>query len=717
MKVAVVYNRESRNVINLFGTPNREKIGLRTIKRITDALKKGGHQAKSIEGDKDLVDRLEDFMPRVLKGERPGMVFNVSYGIQGQARYTHVPSILEMVGVPYVASGPLAHSLSLDKVVTKMILRQHHLPTPDFAVLDTPQAPLLDQLAYPLIIKPKNEAVSFGLKVVHDEDELRKGAEVIYGEFHQPILVEQYIDGREVNVGLLGNGPPEAMPPVELVFGGEGPAIYTYEDKTHKSGRTVSHRCPAPIGDKLLEQASDLAVRAFTALGCADCARVDMRLDDKGQLYILEVNSLPSMGEHGSYLIGAAEVGLDFAGVVNRLVEAASVRYFGTPEPPTIDKKTTAPRDRVFSFITQRRDEMERRLQEWTELTSHTIDPVGIREAVRRLDQTVGKLGLRSVSDLTDERSVWTWQSAKGLEGGTLLVGHLDVPMDAEIAPQLFRREPEWLYGDGIATTRAPLVMLEFAMRALRDVQRLRRLPLGVLYYADEGRDARYSGELIRAAASQAKRVLVLRPGSTGGSVVTKRRGQRKYRFRVIGEPVRPGRPTSTPESLRWMWRKLDDLCELSDRKKRLSVSTIELHTERLPMLLPHRMRAIILMTYPDAAKADETEAQMRETLGKKGPRWELELISDRPPMKERRGTLRLAKSLADTAAEWDIPLKNESSVWASVAGFVPAKTACLCGTGPIGRDLGTPQEAVQRISLIQRTLLMAQFLLQHGDR
>ncbi|MFQ6047675.1 MAG: D-alanine--D-alanine ligase, partial [Gemmatimonadales bacterium] len=81
-------------VINLFGMPNREKIGRKTIKRLTDALKKGGHQVIALEGDKDLVERLEEFMPRVVHGERPGMVFNVSYGIQGQARYTHVPSIL-----------------------------------------------------------------------------------------------------------------------------------------------------------------------------------------------------------------------------------------------------------------------------------------------------------------------------------------------------------------------------------------------------------------------------------------------------------------------------------------------------------------------------------------------------------------------------------------------------------------------------------------------
>ena len=87
MKIAVVYNRETGNVINLFGTANREKIGLKTINRLVVALRGGGHQVTALEGDKDLVDRLEEFMPRVVKSERPGLVFNVSYGIQGQARY------------------------------------------------------------------------------------------------------------------------------------------------------------------------------------------------------------------------------------------------------------------------------------------------------------------------------------------------------------------------------------------------------------------------------------------------------------------------------------------------------------------------------------------------------------------------------------------------------------------------------------------------------
>ena len=179
MKVAVIYNRDSQSVINLFGIPNREKYGKESIKRIVDSLKYYGHQVKAFEGDKDIIAKLEDFMPRVLKTETAGLAFNLSYGIQGQARYTHIPGILEMVGIPYAGSNPLAHSLALDKVVAKMIFRQHGLPTPDFVVIkDFDFKP--PELEYPLIVKPKNEAVSFGVTIVNDEDELWGGVSVAY---------------------------------------------------------------------------------------------------------------------------------------------------------------------------------------------------------------------------------------------------------------------------------------------------------------------------------------------------------------------------------------------------------------------------------------------------------------------------------------------------------------------------------------------------------
>jgi D-alanine-D-alanine ligase len=649
-------------------------------------------------------------MPRVLKGERPGMVFNVSYGIQGQARYTHVPSILEMVGIPYVASGPLAHSLALDKVVTKMILRQHNLPTPDFIVLDSPKA-AIPKLTYPLIVKPKNEAVSLGLKVVHNEKELREAAGVIFREFEQAVLAEQFIEGREINVGLLGNNPPEAFPPVELKFGSGGPAIYTYEDKTGRSGRQIGHECPAPIGPELTAHAQDIARKAFLALGCYDCARVDMRLARDGKLYILEINSLPSLGEHGSYLVGAQAVGLDFTKFVNRLVEVASARYFGTPQPPQLDDQEINTATHAFAFLTERRERMEKRLKEWVSLSSRTGDPIGMPRAVRQASELFEDLGMTPVEELTNERDVWTWETARKIEDGTLFIGHLDVPLEGSAPHQPFRRDPEWLYGEGIGTSRAPLVMLEFALRSLRSIRRLRKLPLGVLLYTDEGWDAQGSREIIEAAASRARQVFVLRPGNLGDHVIVQRRGHRKYRFRVEGVPQRPGRLTKKLTPIRWTWNRLEQLAELTSHKDRLSVSTLDMRTERHPMRLPHRITATILVTYPDPAAIEPLEERMRATFGKSGPQWELVLLSDRPPMRERVGNQRLAKSLAEVARQWEIPLNSESSTLPSVAGLAPMKTPCLCGMGPVARDLGTPNEAVQRISLVQRTLLLAEFL------
>ena len=117
---------------------------------------------------------------------------------------------------------------------------------------------------------------------------------------------------------------------------------------------------------------------------------VSVSIDAEGQLYVLEVNSLPSLGEHGSYLVGAERVGLDFPKFVNRLVEVASARYFGTPEPPMVRPGAADPAEQVFRSVTQRRDVMEQRLRDWVAHSSHTTDPVGLREAVRRAGRTLG---------------------------------------------------------------------------------------------------------------------------------------------------------------------------------------------------------------------------------------------------------------------------------------------------------------------------------------
>lgn len=713
MKVAVIYNRESQKVINLFGQPNREKYGLAAIRRIVNSLKKSGHQVQAFEGDKDLIDNLEEFMPRTLVGERPGLAFNLSYGIQGQARYTHVPGILEMVGVPYVGSGPLAHSLALDKVVAKMLFVQNGVPTPAFTVLDAPGFEL-PELEFPLIVKPKNESVSFGIKIVNSEAELRDAADVIFKEYDQPVLVERYIEGREINVGLLGNGSTlEIFQPAELIFGEGGPNIYTEEDKKKSSGRDVGVQCPANIDAAKIEEAQQIARKAFNVLGCYDCARVDLRMDDQGELYVLEVNSLPSLGEHGSYVAAAEAMGLDFSGLVNRLVEVASARYFGTPNPPELKRTPKNASEAVFAYLTERRDQLEKRVEQWVNVSSHSNDPVGIRQAATRVSKLMTELEMKSLEPFTDAPHVWSWETKKGFEGGTLLLCHIDVPFNSAMGGEHFHRDPEWLYGEGIGASRGPLVQLEFALRALQKARKLKSTPLGVMLYADEGRDCEESAEFIEKAAALAGNVLVLRPGNVDDSVVMGRRGQRRYRVYFQGTPHKLGQGTKKPSVMLRALQALEEISAIGNRKERLAVATVDMNTEAYPRLLPHRVVATLQASFPNIRAADKLEQTIIDTVRQSGG--ELALLSDRPSMPSRRINNDLLRQVREVAEKWEIPVNKETSLWPSVAGLVPTHVPVVCGIGPYARALYTGQEAVSRISLVQRTLLLSEFLLTQG--
>jgi D-alanine-D-alanine ligase len=195
MKVAIAHNRDLTGVINVFGPQNRERYNPKTIERVALALENGGHTVRVIDGNMQVIDQLRDFMPRVVAGERPGMVFNMAYGIQGVSRYTHLPAMLEMLGVPYVGSNPLAHGLALDKVIAKMVFSNAGLPTPPFWNFASPDD-RFDDLAFPVIVKPKMEAVSYGVRVVDNEHDLREAVEHLIKEFQQHVLVEKFIRHR-----------------------------------------------------------------------------------------------------------------------------------------------------------------------------------------------------------------------------------------------------------------------------------------------------------------------------------------------------------------------------------------------------------------------------------------------------------------------------------------------------------------------------------------
>lgn len=316
-----------------------------TVEAICAALAASGHRATFLEGNLSLVETL----PKL----KPDICFNICEGHWGDSREAHVPAILELLRIPYTGSGVLTLALTLDKPITKRVLMFHELPTPTFQVLERADEPLDDDMRFPLFVKPSREGTGMGVSarsIVHDEAELRAELAEQLARYHQPILVEHFVAGREVTVGVIGNlRPPVArrvpddeqarrvlhglhfLPPLEVDFArypaSEG-GVYTNRMKTEWAG-DFRYLCPAPLSEDLVAQLNWLTAAVFRVTGCMDVARVDFRLDasDGDKPYILEINPLPGLYPGLSDLVlEAAAQGITYTELINAILDAAVAR-------------------------------------------------------------------------------------------------------------------------------------------------------------------------------------------------------------------------------------------------------------------------------------------------------------------------------------------------------------------------------------------------------
>jgi len=334
MKVAVVRNRNNDGIVSQLGQPCPETYGRRSVQKVLDALRANGHTVAFFEGDKRLIAKLEQFILADNKTRRAGgIVFNLSYGIQGDCRYAHVPGMLEMAGIPYTGSSPLGHTLALDKVIAKSLMRDAGVPTPNYRLMSW-QDQQVDGLQFPMIVKPRHESTSYGLHFVRNHNELQNAVFDVVTRYQQEALVEEYIDGREVCVGLLGNGSIEFLPIVELDFDGRELHTLTRADKYHKSCDEPMKICPAAVSEELADRLRELSLATFRACHCKDYARVDIRVDLSGNPFVLEINSMASLGLGGAFVLAAKKAGYSFESLIARILDIAHQRYFGTPVTP-----------------------------------------------------------------------------------------------------------------------------------------------------------------------------------------------------------------------------------------------------------------------------------------------------------------------------------------------------------------------------------------------
>lgn len=291
-----------------------------TIQAITRAIESHGHVVVPLEATAEF--------PRALMTSNVDVVFNIAEGMTGRSREAQVPSLCELRGIPYTGSDSATLSICLDKALAKRLLVD--VDHPAFQVLVTGREKLRS-FRYPVIVKPNQEGTSKGIgpkSVCDDEARLREVARELIDRYGQPALVEEYVFGRELTVGLLGEKRPRVLPPMEVVFlkQGERP-VYDYECKQHWQEH-VRYDCPATLTKEELRAVERACRTTFMTLGCRDVARVDVRLTPDGRVFVLEVNPLPGLTpDYSDLCLIANGAKIDYRTLIGEILSGAIKRF------------------------------------------------------------------------------------------------------------------------------------------------------------------------------------------------------------------------------------------------------------------------------------------------------------------------------------------------------------------------------------------------------
>jgi D-alanine-D-alanine ligase len=294
-----------------------------TIDAIRDVLKSDGHEVIKLGGDTGLIDRLRQTSIDI--------VFNIAEGIQGRNREAHIPALLEFLNIPYTGSDPLTLSLTLDKSMAKRLVQSEGIPTPRFRKVRRMEDLKDLPLSYPLFVKLCDEGSSKGVRLdskIADSHSLKEKTRWLLENYGPPILVEEFVNGPEFTVGILGNENPSVLGVMRIEIKGVPPeeAIYSLEIKRQWEEKVVYH-CPPSLDRPLLNRIKEVALQCYRVLDCRDVSRVDIRVGKDGTPYFLEINPLPGLSPvYGDLPIMARGMGWSYDQLVKTIFQHALKR-------------------------------------------------------------------------------------------------------------------------------------------------------------------------------------------------------------------------------------------------------------------------------------------------------------------------------------------------------------------------------------------------------
>lgn len=296
-----------------------------TLVDIESAVKSAGHRVERIGNVRALLVKL-------MSGEKWDIVFNIAEGIKGRNRESQVPLILELFEIPYVGSDALTMGATLDKTVAKTLVSSFGVLTPKFLKIEkiSQLSEKKFNLKYPVIIKPAEEGTSKGIdsdSLARDFRHVKEKTQWLIERYNQPALAEEFIAGSEFTVAVIGNDPPNILPPVRVNIKGKsylGEEFYTY---ARVENNDIEYVCPAKIKKSLETKLKTMAIVSCNALGIRDVGRVDIRVSKKGVPYFLECNTLPNLSRLDIFPLAAAAAGFSYEEVILKIFNAAVKRY------------------------------------------------------------------------------------------------------------------------------------------------------------------------------------------------------------------------------------------------------------------------------------------------------------------------------------------------------------------------------------------------------
>jgi len=336
MKIAFLYN-----VRHLYPDPNNPASQLETdfddsetIEWMVKHFQNCGFDILQVEADEKAYLTLYEHRGEI------DLAFNYSEGIYGKNKYAHLPATLEMLQIPFTGSDAFTQALVLNKPKAKEVLLANNIPTLPFQVFITGKEPLKPDFKYPLIVKPSAQGSSAGItnaSVVKNEASLRQQLKVIIDSFKQPVMVEPFLTGREFSIALLGN-PPKTLPIIEAdhsVLPKEYLPMDSLEVKwiLEEKNKDIAHLiCPAKIEANLTPKLIDICLKTWEVLGVRDYCRIDLRCDNNGNPYVLDINSpaglIPPEVSMTSYFpLAARAANIDYEQLLQKIISSALARY------------------------------------------------------------------------------------------------------------------------------------------------------------------------------------------------------------------------------------------------------------------------------------------------------------------------------------------------------------------------------------------------------